>query len=89
MPKRTFLVKLIRLIFFSKVAGSKTGFIHSFTDIFQGFAKSLSNLVHDFSEDCFHKPRQLFAANNQIYVNISIGILTFPDPRRAIVFCKE
>ena len=70
MPKRTFLVKLIRLNFFSKVAGSKTGFIHSFTHIFQGFAKSLSNLVHDFWEDCFHKPGQLFAANILSYMSI-------------------
>ena len=61
----------------------------SFTRIFQGFAKDLSNLAYDFWEDCFHQPRHLFVANSPIYLNISIGILKFPDLRRTIVFCKE
>ena len=48
--------------------------MNSFKRIFQEFAKSLSNLVHDFWEDCFHEPKLLLAANRLIHLNISIGI---------------
>ena len=41
---------------------------------FKVFAKSLSNVVYDFWEDCFHNPKLLLAANTLIYSNISIGI---------------
>ena len=44
------------------------------------FAKSLSNLVHDFSEDCFYKSKLLLAANRLIYLNMSISILKFTVP---------
>ena len=42
----------------------------SFTQIFKVFAKSLSNLVHDFWEDCFFKPKLLLAANRLICSNL-------------------
>ena len=48
--------------------------MNSFTRFFQGFAKSLSKLVHDFWKDYFRKPKLLPAANRLIYVNNSIGI---------------
>ena len=47
--------------------------IHSHV-FFRVFAKSLSNLVHDFLEDCFPKTKLLLAANRLIYLNISIGL---------------
>ena len=51
--------------------------MNSFTSIFQGF-----NLVHDFWEDCFSKPKLLLAVNRQIYLNTSIGIskIYVPSP---------
>ena len=62
--------------------------MNSFTLIFEGFAKSLSNLVYDFWEDCFYKPRLLLASNRLIYLNISIDISkTYsPWPHHAILF---
>ena len=56
-------------IIFSKAGCSKNKFIDIFSRV---FAKSLSNLVHDFWEDCFYKPKLLLAANRQIYLIISI-----------------
>ena len=43
-----------------------------FIRIFKVFAKSLSNLVHDFWENYFHKPKLLLAVNRLIYLNIDI-----------------
>ena len=63
MPKK----KLI----FSKVARSKNEFIPA---LFKVFAKSLSNLVHDFCEGFFSKQKLLLAVDRLIYVNVSIGI---------------
>ena len=63
--------------------------MNSFTRIFQGFAESLANLVHDFWEDCFYKPKLLLAANRLIYLNISISISNIHgpwSPSRAIAF---
>ena len=67
---------------FSKVTSS----IHS-SVFLKVFAKRLSNLVHDFWEDCFRKPKLLLAANRLIYLNISIGISKIYGygPSRAIV----
>ena len=55
---------------FSKVATSKNEFMY----FFKVFAESLSNLVHDFWENCFRKPKLLLAANRLIYLNMSTGI---------------
>ena len=41
----------------------------------------LSNLVHDFWEDCFYKAKLLSAANRLIYLNILISILKIHSPR--------
>ena len=67
--------------FFSKVNHFKLFLVklqvpkmNSFTRISQVFAKSLSNLVHDFWEDYFYKPNLLLAANRLIYLDISISI---------------
>ena len=50
--------------------------MNSFTHVFFiAFAKRFSNLVHDFWEDCLHKPKLLPAANRLIYLNNSMGIL--------------
>ena len=45
------------------------------------FAKSLSNFVHGFLEDCLHKPKLLLAANRLIYLNISLSISKIHGPR--------
>ena len=67
---------------FSKVTSS----IH-LSVFLKVFDKSLINLVHDFWEDCFRKPKLLLAANRLIYLNISIGISKIYGygPSRAIV----
>ena len=52
---------------FSKVASSVNEFIHTF--FFKVCGKSLSNLVHDFWENCFRKPKLLLAANRLISMN--------------------
>ena len=57
LRKSSFLVKLQLL---------KTIHSHVF---FKVFAKSLSNLVHDFWQDCFHNPKLLLAANRLICLN--------------------
>ena len=44
---------------------------------FKVFAKSLSNLVHEFWEDFFHKPQLLLAANRLIYFNIFIYLFIY------------
>ena len=54
--------------------------MNSFTRIFQGFVKSFSNLVHDFWEDCFRKPKLLLAANRLICLNTSIDISKIHGP---------
>ena len=54
---------------FSKVTSS----IHS-SVFLKVFAKSLSNLVHDFWGDCFRNTKLLLAANRWIYLNMSIRI---------------
>ena len=54
--------------------------MNSFTHIFQIFAKSLNNLVHDFWEDYFRKPKLLLAANRLIYLNISMSISKIHGP---------
>ena len=41
--------------------------------IFKVFAKSLNNVVHNFWENCFRKPKLLLAANRLIYLNISMS----------------
>ena len=51
MPEKKFI--------FSKVAGSK---MSSFTRIFQGFVKSLSNLAQDFWEECFPNTRPVISS---------------------------
>ena len=48
--------------------------MNSFTYIFKVFAKSLAEFVHDFWENCFHKPKLLLAANTPFYLIISIDI---------------
>ena len=66
--------------------------INSSTCVFKVFAKDLSNLVHDFLEDCFPKPKRLLAANRLIYLNISIDLSKThgsPLPSHAIVFYME
>ena len=91
MPKRvTFLVKLIILNNFSKVAGSKIEFIHMFCKVFEKwihshvffkvFAKSLRNLAHDLGGR-FYKPKLLLAANRLIHLNVSITIPKIHGPR--------
>ena len=55
--------------------------MNSFKRIFKVFAKSLSNLVHHFWGECFHKPKLLLAANRLVYLNTSIGISKIHDPR--------
>ena len=55
--------------------------MNSFTRIFQGFVKSFINLVHDFWEDCFGKPKLLLPANRLNCLNISIGISKIHGPR--------
>ena len=50
---------------------------------FKVFAEHLSNLVHDFGENCCRKPKLLLAAN---YLNISIGISRSLAPSCSIVF---
>ena len=45
------------------------------------FDKSLSNLVHDFWEHYFFKPKLLLVANRLIYLNISIVISKIYCPR--------
>ena len=49
---------------FCKVTDSINEFIHIF---FKVFAKSLSNLVQDFWENSFRKPKQLLAVNRLIW----------------------
>ena len=52
----------------------------------------LSNLVHDFWEDCFHNPKLLLAANRLIYlnnINMYIKNSWSPAPLRTIVFYIE
>ena len=44
---------------------------------FKVFPKSSSNLVYDFWEDCFPKPKLILAANRLINLNTSIGISKF------------
>ena len=51
--------------------------MNSFTRVFQGFCLDLGNLVHDFWEDCFYKPKLLLAANRLIYLNIFLYIIIF------------
>ena len=63
---------------FSKVAGSKNEFICTYFSRF--LSKSLSNLVHDFREDCFRKTKLLLAANRLIYLNILIGLWKIQSP---------
>ena len=46
--------------------------MNSLTLFFKIFAKSLNNLVHDFWENCFRKPKRLLDANSLIYLNVSI-----------------
>ena len=48
---------------------------------FKVFPESLSNLVHDFWENYFRKPKLLLAANRLIYLNILIDVSKFHDPR--------
>ena len=59
--------------------------------IFQGFCKKFKyNLVHDFWENCFRKPKLLSAANRLIYLNISVDLSKIHAPRHtAIVFYIE
>ena len=57
----------------------KTLKMNSFTCI---LAKSLSNFVHDFCEDCFPKSKLLFAANRLVCLNIStIRYMQIPNRR--------
>ena len=51
--------------------------MNSFTRIFQG----LSNLAHDFWENCFHKPKLLLTANRLTHLYISKGISKIHGPR--------
>ena len=48
---------------------------------FKVFAESLSNLVHDFWENCFRQQKLLLAANRLIYLNMSIGMSKYHGPR--------
>ena len=68
-PKKKFI--------FIKVAGTKSEFIRRY--FLKVFAKSLSNLVHDFWEDCCPNPKLLLAADRLIYLNISIGIIKITE----------
>ena len=80
--KKKILKKIPRKEFiFSEAAPSK----NEFTFFFKVFAESLSNLVHDFWENCFRKRKLLLAANRLIYLNISIGISKFHSPRHPSV----
>ena len=80
--------KIPKSTFFSKVNHFKSllvklqvlKWIHSHV-FFKVFAKSLSNLVNDFWEDCFHKLKLLLAANRLIYLNISKVISNIHSPR--------
>ena len=54
--------------------------MNSFTHVFQGFSLNLGNLVHDFLEDCFYKPKLLLAATKLIYLNIAISISKIHSP---------
>ena len=69
IPKKKFI--------FIKVAGPKIEFIRKY--FLKVFAKSLSNLVHDFWEDCCPNPKLLLAADRLIYLNISIGIIKITE----------
>ena len=75
MPESNFSSKVNH---YKKVAGS-------FTIIFQGLWLSLSNLFHDFWEDCSYKPKHLLVASRRIYLNISISIDS-PRPPGVTVF---
>ena len=68
-PKKKFI--------FIKVAGIKNEFIRKY--FLKVFSKSLSNLVHDFWEDCCPNPKLLLAADRLIYLNISIGIIKITE----------
>ena len=61
------------MIIFSKAAGSKNEFVYTYFSRFL-LKFGLSNLFHDFWEDCFHKLKLLLAANRFIYLNMSISI---------------
>ena len=54
--------------------------MNSFTRIFKVSAKSLSNLVHDFWENCFRTPKLLLAASRLIYLNTLKGISKIHGP---------
>ena len=54
--------------------------MNSFTHVFQGFSLNLGNLVHDFLEDCFYKPKLLLAATRLIYLNIARSISKIHGP---------
>ena len=45
----------------------------SFTCVFKIFAISLSNLIHEFWEGCFPKPKLLLVVERLIGTNVSIG----------------
>ena len=65
--------------------------IHSHM-FFKVFAKSLSNLVHVFWEDCFHNQKLLLAVNRVIYlnnINMYIKNSRSPVPLRTIVFLNR
>ena len=53
---------------------------------------NFSRVVHDFWEDCLHKPKLLLAANRLIYLNIINRYIKHsrsPVPSRTIVFYIE
>ena len=75
IPKKKFILVKLRVL--------KINYLHVF---FKVFAKSLSNFVLDFWENCFHKPK--LSANRLIYLKIGISKINSlsPAPSRAIVF---
>ena len=52
--------------------------MNSLTQFFKLLAKCLGNVVHDFWENCFRKPKPLIAAIRLISLNIAISKIHGP-----------
>ena len=65
--------------------------MNSFTCVFKVFTIRLSNLIHEFWEGCFLKPKLLLVLDRLIYLNVSIGTskIHFPRPPGASQFFTQ